>query len=289
MSENIPTYKFDAQISDNLDFEISRIEHKQTLLRVGQKPRRNNFYIIFLIEDGAGIYIIDFEQYDVIPHMMFCIAPGQVHFWELTTALRGWVILFKEDFLTKYLPYASIGFPEDFSIFNWDTYSGFFLSETYRGRFEMLSHVLNAEFQNQDLFRRELSIQSALLLVLVNAQRASVGEAQQINSASDRLVRDFVALVNTNYKQTQKVQDYAHHLSVSASHLSDTVSEVVGSPPQKIIHRRVVLEAKRLLIHTDLPASIITDMLGFSDASYFGRFFKREVGETTKSYRQKFR
>ncbi len=286
---NIPTFKFDAQVSDNLDFEISRIEGKQVLLRVGQKPRRNNFYVIFLINDGAGVYTIDFEQYDVIPHMMFCIAPGQVHFWELTSAISGWVILFTEDFLAKHLAYNSIGFPEDFSIFNWDTRSGFFLSDTYHGRFEMLSHVLNAEFQNQDLFRRELCIQSALLLVLVNAQRASTGEVQQPTNASDRLVRDFVALVNTNYDQTQKVQKYADHLGVTASHLSDTVSEVVGSPPQKMIHRRVILEAKRLLIHTELPASTITNMLGFSDASYFGRFFKREVGETAKSYRQRFR
>jgi len=284
----IPKYEFDAQDSNNFDFEISRIEDKQVLLRLSQSPRRDSFYVVFLIEDGAGIYTIDFEQYDVIPHMMFCIAPDQVHFWELTSAISGWVILCTEDFLTKHLAYNSVGFPEDFSIFNWDTPAGFLLSETYRGRFEMLSHILNAEFQTQDFFRRELAIHSALLLLLVNAQRASTGEVQP-TSAGDRLVRDFVALVNTNFNQAKKVQKFADQLGVTASHLSDTVSEVVGSPPQKIIHRRVVLEAKRLLIHTDLPASTITAMLGFSDASYFGRFFKREVGETTKAYRQRFR
>lgn len=286
---NIPRYNFDAQVSDNLDFEISRIEDKQVLLRLGQKPRRDNFYVVFLIEDGSGIYTIDFEQYSVDRHMMFCIAPEQVHFWELTSAVSGWVILFREDFLTKHQAYNLIGFPEDFSVFNWDTPSGFLLSETYHGRFEMLSHILVSEFRNQDFFRRELAIQSTLLLLLVNAQRASTREVQQPISAGDRLVREFVAFVNANYKQTQKVQEFADHLGVTASHLSDTVSEIIGLPPQKIIHRRVVLEAKRLLIHTDLPASTITNMLGFSDASYFGRFFKREVGETTKNYRQRFR
>ena len=286
---NIPRYEFDSQVSDNLDFEISRIEDKPVLLKLGQKPRRDNFYIIFLIHDGTGTYTIDFEQYDVIPHMIFYVAPEQVHFWELTSAISGWVILFTEDFLTNHQAYNSIGFSEDFSIFNWDTPAGFLLSETYRGRFEMLSEVLNDEFQNQDFFRRELAIQSTLLLLLVNAQRATTGEIQQPTSVGDRLVRDFVALVNTNYNQAQKVQAYADHLGVTASHLSDTVSELIGSPPQKMIHRRVVLEAKRLLIHTDFPASTITNILGFSDASYFGRFFKREVGETTKSYRQRFR
>lgn len=286
---NIPKYEFNLEVSNNLSFEISKIEDKQILSQLVQQARRDNFYVIFLILDGAGIYTIDFEEYKVMPHMIFCVALGQVHFWELTSSISGWVILFTDDFLTRHFAYNSIKFPEDFSIFHWDTPAGFLPSENYQERFAMLVHILNTEYQNQDLFRRELAIQSALLLLLVNLQRVSTGDIQPPPSAGSRLARDFVALVDVNYKQTQKVQAYADLLGVTASHLSDTVSEIIGFSPQKMIHRRVVLEAKRLLIHTDLPASTITDVLGFSDASYFGRFFKREVGETTKSYRQRFR
>jgi len=287
--KDIAKYDFNAPHSDDFAFEIDRIENKLILLQLGHKPRRDTFYAVFLIESGAGTHTIDFEQYSIAPDMLFCIAPGQVRYWNFTAEIRGWLILFTEDLLTTNLAYNTTHFPEDFTIFNWETPSGFLVPEFYRGRLGRLPKIMQHEYKNTDYVWRELAIQSALLLFLINVERAFIGNEQKVAHAADKLTRDFISLVNTNYNKIQSVKDYAHQLGITAGHLSDTIGALIGEPPQKIIHKRIILEAKRLLIHTELPASTIAEMLAFSDASYFGRFFKREVGETTKAYRQKFR
>jgi AraC family transcriptional activator of pobA len=287
---DIPKYEFDPDPSRNLNFEISRIEDKPVLLKLGQQLRRDNFYVVFLIEQGTGVHTIDFEHYAIAPNTMFCIAPGQIRYWHIDGIVTGWAILFTEEFLTTQLAYNATHFPEDFTLFNWDTPSGLTTTETLWTHLQTLCLMMATEYHQLDALHQRLAIQSTLLLLLISAERLWTGQAiVDTSTLQGRLVREFLALVNTNFQQKHRVQDYAQQLGVTAGHLSDTVSDVLGETPQKIIHKRIILEAKRLLIHTNLPASTIATMLSFSDASYFGRFFKREVGQTAHVYRRNFR
>ena len=87
----------------------------------------------------------------------------------------------------------------------------------------------------------------------------------------------------------RSVSAYAKKIGVSAGHLTDTVKEVTGSSPGKIIRQAIILEAKRLLAHTDLTVSQTCYTLSFDDPSYFGRFFKRETGQSPESFRKSIR
>ena len=95
---------------------------------------------------------------------------------------------------------------------------------------------------------------------------------------SQRLTRQFKQLVTKQSVMGQSVQDYADQLGISVNHLNKTVKAATGYTPGQLIRKEVVLEAKRLFQHTDLTATEVGYRLGFDDSSYFGRFFKREVG-----------
>jgi AraC family transcriptional activator of pobA len=56
-----------------------------------------------------------------------------------------------------------------------------------------------------------------------------------------------------------------------------------------LIHARIITEAKRNLIFGDLSVEQIAFSLGFTDAAYFTRFFRREVGEVPSVFRVKAR
>ena len=78
----------------------------------------------------------------------------------------------------------------------------------------------------------------------------------------------------------------AHRIGLSSVHLNTLCRELAGQTALQIIHQRLMLEAKRNLIYTNISISQLSDNLGFSDPTYFSRFFKRLGGQTPNAFRQ---
>jgi len=60
-------------------------------------------------------------------------------------------------------------------------------------------------------------------------------------------------------------------------------------PPLQYVHTMRLEEAKHLLETTALPVDAIANEVGYEDAGFFGRLFKREVDLTPAHYRKRFR
>ena len=99
------------------------------------------------------------------------------------------------------------------------------------------------------------------------------------------ILKNFHAKINERYRDLHEVGDYASLLNISAGRLSELVKNQSGKPAIKHVHERLVMESRRLLCHTDNSLKEIAFELGFSEASYFNRFFKRETGSTPVEYR----
>ncbi|MDB6080659.1 MAG: AraC family transcriptional regulator, partial [Akkermansiaceae bacterium] len=82
---------------------------------------------------------------------------------------------------------------------------------------------------------------------------------------------------------------YAKMLGVTSGHLNDTVSAQTGRPAGALIRERILLEARRLLLHSELQIAEIAYHLGFGDPSYFARFFRREDGRPPGDFRMEIR
>ncbi|MET4138090.1 helix-turn-helix domain-containing protein [Pedobacter sp. UYP1] len=104
-------------------------------------------------------------------------------------------------------------------------------------------------------------------------------------SADQLLLKSFQSEINERFRELREVSEYASLLNISAGHLSEVIKSQSGKPAIKHIHERLALEARRLLFHTGSSLKEIAFDLGFSDASYFNRFFKRECGVTPVEYR----
>ncbi|WP_159916354.1 helix-turn-helix domain-containing protein [Pantoea sp. 18069] len=100
-----------------------------------------------------------------------------------------------------------------------------------------------------------------------------------------RLVERFRELIEQHYRQHLQLQDYASMLAVSLVQLRTACAAVVEQSPAKMVHARLIMEAKRHLIFGDLPVEQIAFGLGFSDAAYFTRFFRKEVGQSPSQFR----
>jgi AraC family transcriptional activator of pobA len=73
----------------------------------------------------------------------------------------------------------------------------------------------------------------------------------------------FIQLVEETYRQHVKVEDLAHRLGISVSHLNGTCRELAGQPALQIMHERQLLEAKRLLTYTSMTIYEMSECWGF--------------------------
>jgi len=88
-----------------------------------------------------------------------------------------------------------------------------------------------------------------------------------------------------HFKEKRQVNDYAELLFKSPKTLSNLFAKYNQKTPLQIIHERVVLEAKRLLLYTDKTAKEIAYDLGFEEIASFHKLFKKVTGYTPQKFK----
>lgn len=101
-----------------------------------------------------------------------------------------------------------------------------------------------------------------------------------------RQVRAFTQLVEQHFRTLKSVQAYADRLRITPNHLNALCRRLLQQTASEVLHDRVVAEAQQLLTQSSASVAAIATALGFDDASYFARYFKKYVGQTPMVFRQ---
>lgn len=99
-------------------------------------------------------------------------------------------------------------------------------------------------------------------------------------------VLDYVA---KNYNRPLSTRDLAATLYVSEGYFCRFFKAATGKSAVEYINEYRIERAAALLENTDLPLSDIAATVGFEDANYFSRAFRRVKGESPSEYRKKAR
>ncbi|MFG1496234.1 helix-turn-helix domain-containing protein [Saccharospirillum sp. HFRX-1] len=97
---------------------------------------------------------------------------------------------------------------------------------------------------------------------------------------------DFNRLIEQHYTAGWTVAQYARELGITSAHLNGICRRTVGQSALQLVHQRILLEAKRLLVYTAQTVAQVGDRLGFNDPGYFTRFFKRQTGQSPRDFRR---
>ncbi|MBV6645683.1 MAG: helix-turn-helix domain-containing protein, partial [Cyclobacteriaceae bacterium] len=142
------------------------------------------------------------------------------------------------------------------------------------------------EFQTRDNIQGEM-LQMLLKRLIIKITR--LARAQMMTRELDHqqidIVRKFNTLVDLNYRAKKQVADYAELLFKSPKTLSNLFAKYNQKSPLHIIHERITLEARRLLIYTDKTAKEIAYDLGFDEVASFHKMFKKITGETPQQFK----
>jgi AraC family transcriptional activator of pobA len=126
---------------------------------------------------------------------------------------------------------------------------------------------------------------TSLLLMLVREAHLDQAGNEAATRNDIRQVDRFRKLIDEHYRENLPLQDYASMMAVSLVQLRAACASATEQSPTKMIHARIITEAKRNLIFGDMSVEQIAFGLGFADAAYFTRFFRREVGQAPSQFR----
>jgi AraC family transcriptional activator of pobA len=135
----------------------------------------------------------------------------------------------------------------------------------------------------------EAAVESCLLGLLVASLRLIARSAPQDRPSPGRqaeLTARFRGLIEQRYREHPPLEAYARDLGVSVSQLRNACLKSAGAPPLRLIHERLMLEARRLLIYTSLTVAQVAYSLGYDDPAHFSRGFTQHAGCSPRAFRR---
>jgi AraC-like DNA-binding protein len=133
---------------------------------------------------------------------------------------------------------------------------------------------------------RAVAAHLGLLGVWLERQAEKAAAENGPPDAARRLVARYAALLERDFRSGMGVGDFAAALGVTPTHLSRCCRIASGKPAKALLHDRVLFEARRMLVETDLPVRRIGEALGFTSPAYFSRAFGQRIGRPPSAFRR---
>jgi len=246
-------------------------------------PHRKDYYMFVLVQHGSSRHWIDTTPYTLKANTFYISSPWQVQVKEQTEPLIGIVLSFSEEFLNMDESNTLQQLPV---IKNPSNAHEFSLQPSDYLFIEDMLQKMWLEYQAKNEWRYTMLL-SYLRILSIYTSRLYTEQLSKEAGTKDRvLLQRFKQLINDRFTELHQVADYAELLNITAGHLNEVIKQQSGKTAMEHIHERIVLEAKRQLLHTEFSAKEIAYDLGFEDAAYFNRFFKRLTEQTPAAFRQ---
>ena len=164
------------------------------------------------------------------------------------------------------------------------------LDDIEERKFELLHDVFLDELETKDNIQAEMlrMLMARFIIKGTRLLKNKEGIIETPKSTKVDLLRSFNFLVEQHFRTEHSVGFYAEMLFKSPKTLSNNFAKLNRSPLQ-IIHDRIVLEVKRLLIYTDKSSKEIAYEVGFEDASHLSRLFKKHTSLSPSQFKKQLK
>jgi AraC family transcriptional activator of pobA len=242
-------------------------------------PGRKDFFEIVWLKNEDALHALKDTAMEAKGDWIYLIPPYRVH--QLNKAGKnGELISFKRAMLEE----EDKEFLLDlFKIFNVQgEFSCLRLTESVAVELSAIFELLEKEYQNSHNLIIVKALLKVFLLKLIQVKEHEF-TSQDIHQ---KRVYEFLMLLESNYQQVRNTDFYAGKLGISSKRLNQILKEKLDKTGMQLIHDRIILEAKRNIIHSESTIKQIADELGFSDRPYFSRFFKKQTGQTPEEFQK---
>lgn len=248
------------------------------------KPHRDNHCQLMLALQGEFKLNIDFENVEFTAPALLCVFPEEVHHVIEVKNPKGWMISFDPSLVSK----------EVLQLLENKINNPFFLEQRsafYQELTILMDLIEKVQLQNVNIYIQKSihALLNGLLSLIAGELIANLPVEKEKENRSIIIKENFINLTKENFKTWKQPAQYASALSISTSHLNDTIKSLTGSPVSAHIQESSIMEAKRLLYFTDKTVKEIAYEVGYDEPVYFGKLFKKVTNLTPLEFRKKFR
>jgi AraC family transcriptional activator of pobA len=237
------------------------------------------FTQMVFVADGSGRMTLDGDAIPFTGPCALVVPPFRIHSFHYAEASSGTVVTIENNYLGDLLARA----PELRSVL--EIAGAFPLAEQAQGQIARNIDMLASELRSGKT-GSAIGAEIQLLQIVLTMLRDRPAEEVATPTPRSELVDRFIELVETRYREQPEIDGLAGELGVTPAQLRNACKATTGLAPLAILHDRVAAEAKRCLIYTPMSVAEIGYSLGFDDAAYFTRFFRRTTGKPPTSFRK---
>ncbi|MCU9947693.1 4-hydroxyphenylacetate catabolism regulatory protein HpaA [Pseudomonas sp. PDM13] len=249
--------------------------------------RHDRFFQVHYVKSGSVRVYLDEQQYHRQGPLFFLTPPTIPHAFVTEADADGHVLTVRQQLVWPLLE-AGLGLAAGPQIgavcVAFDELDDSFAAEVQR--LDQLFDYLGEEFRTERFGRGE-SLEALTRLIFISLLRLSTRslKAQPARRDDLQFFHRFNALIEEHYPQHWALAEYAGQIGVTEARLNDICRRIAGLPSKRLVHERLMQEARRLLLFTGSSVNEICYQLGFKDPAYFSRFFSRHAGITPGEYR----
>jgi AraC family transcriptional activator of pobA len=284
--EEIIRYEFKEGLP--IEFEIVDIHqlfksHRKTMV----KPHRTGFYHIYWVKEKGSSHVVDFSHVELEKNDLLFLNKDTVQIFNSDFPLNAKAILFTQTFFST--SEADARFLNECMLFN-DLFTVSTVKiaaakfQTFDTLFSMMENEAN---KAKDEYQPKI-LQKLLYTFLLHAEREKKSlDFVEIKPSSDRdYLTSFRDLLEIHFKSNKQVTFYSSMLSVTERRLNQATFKTLGKTVKQVIDERIVLEAKRLLVHTNCSIKEIGFTLGFEEPTNFIKYFRKHTYSTPVEFRE---
>ncbi|MCC7245744.1 MAG: helix-turn-helix domain-containing protein [Saprospiraceae bacterium] len=271
----------------NQPFRIFKVAEAEAS-KIADTPNEvhhHDFEELIIGIEGSLEHFIDFKSTTIQAPFVSFVTRGKVHRVQPglhNGAFQIWVLRFKSEFIaeTTFQLYAQY---HDHANIPLQPGACF-------GRLVKVCEMIFDEMQQSTPDLAVIRHLLSALFTMIESERRKVDPGETaILSSQNTTFKNFLAILEENFRRPEGVEFYAEKLFMSPRNLNLICNQILQKSVSELIETRKLVEAKNLLTTTDRTIAEIGYDLGYNDKAYFTAVFKKKSGQTPSEFRQEMR
>ncbi|WP_166727787.1 helix-turn-helix domain-containing protein [Mucilaginibacter gilvus] len=242
-------------------------------------------YFIALLHKGSLTLETDLVSHVIRSPAIYAMAPATIR--NITSTSDDFdceVIFFEEAFFVEQMADPTI--LNRYECFYNENRSNTTISKRQFKNFSSYFNMIREKSELDVKYNTEIIRNFIQILLLEVATTNSKNSGKNKFTHNQLVASTFNKNLERSYTGNHQVKYYAELQNLSAKYFSRIIQQQTGKTAGDIIDEKIMLEARALLKNRALTIKEIAQLIGFSDASHFGKFYKNLTGFSPQQYRK---